>query len=62
MFEATTSNQPSDKIADWVLRGGVALAFILFGFDKFSSNPDGEWVKFFAQVWRCWPSPWPRLR
>jgi len=50
MFEATTSNQPSDKIADWVLRGGVALAFIFFGFDKFPSRPDGEWVKFFAQV------------
>lgn len=50
MFEATTSNQPGDKIADWVLRGGVALAFIMFGFDKFPSGPDGNWVKFFAQV------------
>ena len=31
MFEEATSSQASDKIADWVLRLGIALVFVLFG-------------------------------
>lgn len=50
MFEEATSARAPDKIGDWVLRGGVALAFVLFGLDKFPSGPGGQWVKFFDQV------------
>ena len=50
MFEEATSGQARDKIGDWVLRVGVALAFVAFGVEKFPSDPNGQWVKFFNQV------------
>ena len=50
MFEETAASQSRDKIGDWVLRGGIAMAFILFGLEKFPSGPDEPWVKFFDQV------------
>lgn len=50
MFEEASSARAPDKIGDRVLRGGVALAFVLFGVDKFPSGPDAPWVKFFDQV------------
>jgi putative oxidoreductase len=50
MFEQSTSGQARDKITDWVLRAGVALAFVLFGLEKFPSGPDSQWVRFFDQV------------
>jgi putative oxidoreductase len=37
-------------ISDWVLRGGIALVFILFGVEKFPSHPDGQWVKLFQEI------------
>jgi uncharacterized membrane protein YphA (DoxX/SURF4 family) len=50
MFEGTHTTEDRDRITDWVLRGGVALAFVFFGMDKFDSRPDASWVKFFAAV------------
>ena len=50
MFEGSTSNQSRDQIGEWVLRTGIALAFVLFGLDKFPSAPDAQWVRFFDQV------------
>ena len=50
MFEEATSGQARDKIGDWVLRVGIALAFVAFGVEKFPSDPNGQWVKFFDQV------------
>jgi uncharacterized membrane protein YphA (DoxX/SURF4 family) len=50
MFEVATSGQAPDKIGDWVLLGGIALVFVLFGLEKFPSGPDAQWVKFFDQV------------
>jgi putative oxidoreductase len=50
MFEAPASASSRDRIGDWVLRGGIALAFVLFGFDKFPSGPSAQWVRFFDQV------------
>ncbi|MGO9335910.1 MAG: DoxX family membrane protein [Terracidiphilus sp.] len=50
MFEAATSGEPHNKITDWVVRGGIGFVFILFGVDKFPSNPDAEWVKLFQQI------------
>lgn len=50
MFEATRTIENRDRLGDWVLRGGVAFAFVLFGADKFPSHPGDAWVKFFDQV------------
>jgi len=50
MFEEAASGQDRDKIGDWVLRGGVAVAFVVIGIEKFPSGPNGHWVKFFDQV------------
>jgi uncharacterized membrane protein YphA (DoxX/SURF4 family) len=35
---------------DWVVRGGIALLFILIGLDKIPSGPDAPWVVFFRQA------------
>jgi len=48
MFEEATSDQAPDRIGDWMVRGGIALAFVVFGFDKFPAG--GPWVKFFDQI------------
>jgi len=50
MFEQSISAHSANKIGDWVLRGGVALAFVLFGLDKFPSEPGAPWVRFFQQL------------
>ncbi|HUA91721.1 MAG TPA: DoxX family protein [Terracidiphilus sp.] len=50
MFETTRAHEHRDRLGDWVLRGGVALAFVLFGADKFPSQPGSVWVRFFDQV------------
>src|SRR5208337_237215 len=50
MFEETSLVEPRNKISDWVLRGGIALFFVLFGMEKFASNPAGPWVKLFKQI------------
>ncbi len=55
MFEQATTGTQRNVLTDWVLRGGIALAFLLFGWDKFPSGPDAEWVRFFAQIgWGQW--------
>lgn len=50
MFEATEKTANRDQLGDWILRGGVALMFVLFGLDKFPSHPGASWVQFFDQV------------
>ena len=50
MFEGASSAGDRDRLGDWVLRGGVALAFVLFGCDKFPSHAGASWVTFFDQV------------
>jgi uncharacterized membrane protein YphA (DoxX/SURF4 family) len=50
MFEDSSAGEPRNKITDWVLRGGIALVFVLFGLEKFPSNPDAQWVKLFQQI------------
>jgi uncharacterized membrane protein YphA (DoxX/SURF4 family) len=50
MFEQATSGEPRNVLGDWAVRGGIALAFVLFGADKFPSNPDSQWVKLFQQI------------
>ena len=50
MFEQPQHGAFRGSLSDWVLRAGVAVAFVLFGVDKFPSSPGAEWVRFFAQV------------
>ncbi|HTM17274.1 MAG TPA: DoxX family protein [Terracidiphilus sp.] len=50
MFAVAQSDHGREKISDWVLRFGVALPFLLFGFEKFPSGPTAQWVRFFDQV------------
>ena len=49
MFEAATTEN-RDQLGDWILRGGVALVYVIFGLDKFPSHPGASWVQFFDQV------------
>ena len=50
MFETPASGHVRDPIGDWVLRAGIALAFVFFGFEKFPSGPGSPWIHFFNQV------------
>lgn len=37
-------------LGGWVLRGGVALFFVLMGAEKFSNAPHSPWIGIFAQI------------
>jgi putative oxidoreductase len=50
MFDEAYAGEQRNRIGDWVLRGGIALAFFLFGLEKFSSVPGTPWVKLFEQI------------
>jgi putative oxidoreductase len=50
MLEYSDSNLGHNRISEWMIRGGIALAFVLFGLEKFSSRPDGAWVKLFQEI------------
>jgi putative oxidoreductase len=50
MFEQANLREPRNVLGDWILRGAIALVFILFGAEKFSSSPESPWVKLFQQI------------
>jgi uncharacterized membrane protein YphA (DoxX/SURF4 family) len=50
MFDEADAGEQRNRIGDWVLRGGIALAFVLFGAEKFPSVPGTPWVKLFEQI------------
>ncbi len=50
MFEQTELGESRNPLADWILRGGIALVFFLFGTEKFTSDPESPWVKLFLQI------------
>jgi uncharacterized membrane protein YphA (DoxX/SURF4 family) len=50
MFEDASAGESRNKIADWVLRGGICLVFLLFGSEKFPSTPGTPWVKLFQEI------------
>lgn len=50
MFEQATLREPRNVLGDWILRGGTAVVFVLFGAEKFPSTPDSPWVKLFQQI------------
>ena len=50
MFEQANLDQPRDKLGDWILRGGIGLVFLMFGWEKFPSPPGSQWVDLFQQI------------
>jgi uncharacterized membrane protein YphA (DoxX/SURF4 family) len=47
MFEQTAARDSRNALTDWLLRGAIAAAFVIFGAEKFS---DPQWVKTFQQI------------
>ncbi|MGH9481112.1 MAG: DoxX family protein [Terriglobales bacterium] len=41
---------PAYQPDDWIARGAIALFFLMFGLDKFSSDPHSEWVEIFRKI------------
>jgi len=50
MFEQTNLPEPRSAFGDWIVRGGIELAFVYFGTEKFPSDPGSEWVRLFQQI------------
>lgn len=50
MFEQAGRSEPRFVLGDWILRGGIALAFVLFGAEKFPAKYGSPWVKLFQQI------------
>jgi len=50
MFEQANLRAPRNALGDWLLRGGIAVVFVLFGAEKFPSDPGSPWVKLFQQI------------
>lgn len=48
MFESPP--EPRNAFGDWIVRGGIGLAFLYFGSVKFPSDPGSEWVRLFEQI------------
>jgi putative oxidoreductase len=48
MFDNAGAAPERNALTDWVLRGGIALVFLLFGWEKFDSH--SEWPSMFAQI------------
>ena len=47
MFEQAVSRDSRSSLTDWMLRGAVAVAFVIFGAEKFT---DPQWVTLFRQI------------
>ncbi len=50
MNESVSERTFRNSLTDWVLRGGIALLFMLIGLDKIPSSPDAPWVVFYKQA------------
>jgi uncharacterized membrane protein YphA (DoxX/SURF4 family) len=48
MFEQSTLAETRNALSDWMLRGAIALVFILEGADKFGSST--SWINLFQQI------------
>jgi putative oxidoreductase len=46
MFEQASPGDSRNGFSDWMMRGAIALAFILFGADKLSAG----WIALFQQI------------
>jgi len=60
MFEQANLPEQRNVIGDWALRGGVGLAFVAIGWEKFPAGTDwvglfqaiglGQWFRYFTGV------------
>ena len=50
MFEQASLREPRNVLGDWILRIGIAVAFSLFGSEKFPSDPGSPWVRLFHEI------------
>jgi putative oxidoreductase len=50
MFEQANLRDPPSALSDWILRGGIGVAFVIFGVEKFPSGPGSEWVNLFQRI------------
>ena len=50
MFEQAEGPESRYALGDWMLRGSIAVLFILFGADKFRSAPGSQWIVLFQQI------------
>ena len=50
MFDHVTAHDRRSVLYDWILRGGIALAYVYFGAAKFPSGTGSEWFKIFQQI------------
>lgn len=48
--EPAVQTSSRNSLGDWILRIGIAVVFVLFGMEKFSSDPGSPWVKLFAKM------------
>lgn len=49
MFEQAASRDSRSVTVDWLLRGGIAVAFAVFGAEKFTDSGH-QWLKLFQQI------------
>jgi len=50
MFDQSPSPAARNSISDWFLRAAIAVAFVLFGLEKFPDDPQNSWVGLFAKI------------
>jgi len=50
MFEEANLRESRSALVDWIIRGVIAAAFVLFGIEKFPSEPESPWVSLFQQI------------
>jgi putative oxidoreductase len=50
MFEQANLRESRSVLVDWILRGVIALAFVLFGAEKFPSEPGSPWIRLFQEI------------
>ena len=48
--DPSAENPFRNSLGDWVLRIGIAVTFLLFGWEKFSTDPGSPWVRLFAKM------------
>jgi uncharacterized membrane protein YphA (DoxX/SURF4 family) len=50
VFEQATLREPRNVLGDWILRGCIAVVFVVFGAEKFPAGPESTWVNLFQQI------------
>lgn len=45
-----SETEPRNVVAEWTIRAGVAVFFIVFGLEKFSDDPASHWVRLFREI------------